>query len=614
MFILRYGRVIERLFDKKHLATAKHQQSKELAFKRVKRGSENIAMSQRYIVDHNNELINSSSSAEAAVVADKDIEPLTQIFSGGNMPNWQTKHRMDVCEAFIRDAIPLETLRKPSGSLRQLLEHSRGSLPLTGVSQYIPMFLQKEIEKTKAAIGSRPISISFDGTTEVGELLTIVVRFVSKNHNICHRCHSFKVLSRSLDGLQLGAFLAEQLNNYWLNRQIHYISRDGASVNTAGIAHMGILLTFGKTADVICLSHTINVAGSRFSDECQIVEKIIQAWSSIVVHSGKVRREFLTRTGVSAKRKSEVRWFSWAEVGLQIKRYLSTIIDICRDVTNGCDALRVKVINIIDDEDDFATLQLELALLFDAMLPLISMCYAVEGDGFTAPFVFEMWKKLCLHLESCNNWRNRHSRAPNVAEKCIELVGDNDVIRQEMLFNHTMRKAHIVFQKLEMDNRGRIESQMRIFRACRLFNYSFIATTPLEALREEAVIYFPVILNLKRNLVDQLVQVDNLRDYKDVAQLYENIHPLDAVTGGPEKADCMWSFWREHILILPAWFQAAEEIALIMPSSACVERIFSLYDAMFGDNQQGALEDLRECSVMTRFNENQRAKFRHEDD
>ena len=54
----------------------------------------------------------------------------------------------------------------------------------------------------------------------------------------------------------------------------------------------------------------------------------------------------------------------------------------------------------------------------------------------------------------------------------------------------------------------------------------------------------------------------------------------------------------------------AEEVALIMTSSAFVERVFSIYDSLFGKEQQSTLEDRREASVLMRVNGNERKKER----
>ena len=78
-----------------------------------------------------------------------------------------------------------------------------------------------------------------------------------------------------------------------------------------------------------------------------------------------------------------------------------------------------------------------------------------------------------------------------------------------------------------------------------------------------------------------------------------------AITAPPSPAE-LWNFWVVNSIQLPAWFEAARIVALVFVSSASVERIFSLYDSLFGSHLELALEDRREASVMLHFNQKQR--------
>ena len=71
-------------------------------------------------------------------------------------------------------------------------------------------------------------------------------------------------------------------------------------------------------------------------------------------------------------------------------------------------------------------------------------------------------------------------------------------------------------------------------------------------------------------------------------------------------ADNLWEFWKTNAILCPTWFKAACEVAIVMTSSASVERMFSLYDSLFNDYQQNALEDYKSGAVMLHFNEKQR--------
>ena len=61
-------------------------------------------------------------------------------------------------------------------------------------------------------------------------------------------------------------------------------------------------------------------------------------------------------------------------------------------------------------------------------------------------------------------------------------------------------------------------------------------------------------------------------------------------------------FWRQHEQSLPAWSQAARQIILIQPSSAALERVFSLLMNSFAERQNSSLQDYIEASIMMQYN------------
>lgn len=60
-------------------------------------------------------------------------------------------------------------------------------------------------------------------------------------------------------------------------------------------------------------------------------------------------------------------------------------------------------------------------------------------------------------------------------------------------------------------------------------------------------------------------------------------------------------FWASHKL-LPAWTEFAHTVFLLQPTSACVERAFSILKYVMGDQQMRSLRDKIEGSLMLRFN------------
>ena len=182
----------------------------------------------------------------------------------------------------------------------------------------------------------------------------------------------------------------------------------------------------------------------------------------------------------------------------------------------------------------------------------------------------------------------------------------NDSNKQRSEYARLTDQLQPVRNKIESDsmNGGRLWSQIQMFRFCRLFDFEFVANQNIEALRLEIETYsgaFPFT-----NAADLLT---TLEDYKNHAS--RHLTALKRNLGLNERelhltTEDMWSFWRKFYLQLPLWYATAAEVAIVLTSSAAVERVFSLYAAFFGDSDRGCLADRREASVKLRHNENKR--------
>ena len=75
-----------------------------------------------------------------------------------------------------------------------------------------------------------------------------------------------------------------------------------------------------------------------------------------------------------------------------------------------------------------------------------------------------------------------------------------------------------------------------------------------------------------------------------------------------ERIEQVRSFWQSQKTLLPAWYAFMCRVAILSPSSAAVECSFSMFNGVFADNQQSALEDHPKLSAMLRFNGAGRAR------
>ena len=73
-----------------------------------------------------------------------------------------------------------------------------------------------------------------------------------------------------------------------------------------------------------------------------------------------------------------------------------------------------------------------------------------------------------------------------------------------------------------------------------------------------------------------------------------------AADTSPSVQPLLW--WKNNSEDLPNWSAAVRKVALVQPSSAAAERVFSLLTCSFGAQQDLTLQDYIECSLMLQYN------------
>ena len=64
----------------------------------------------------------------------------------------------------------------------------------------------------------------------------------------------------------------------------------------------------------------------------------------------------------------------------------------------------------------------------------------------------------------------------------------------------------------------------------------------------------------------------------------------------------LWAFWHDNRLKLPAWYDVAKVAALIQPSSAFMERMFSILRACMDERKKSCYSDRIAASALLKYN------------
>ena len=122
--------------------------------------------------------------------------------------------------------------------------------------------------------------------------------------------------------------------------------------------------------------------------------------------SAQWRRNFARSAGTPPLSKSNVGWNSEFELARQVSQHLGLIEELTRDDEAKGDEIRKNLLNILDrsPNENYLSgaleLNLELAMLIDAVQPLVILCYKIEGDtALKCATAFDKWIEILDHLQ-----------------------------------------------------------------------------------------------------------------------------------------------------------------------------------------------------------------------
>lgn len=596
----------------------------------------------------------------ARVAADADLrtELITHYTeqpgeSGASTHPDEKVFQIRVVESFLRAGIPLQKV----DMLRPLLERTGYSLTAsTHLSSLIPKVEAMEMARLLAELDGQRCSLAFDGTTRLGEALNIVARFCTEGFVLEQRLVRFLTLARHADGAALAGVISSlvlQQLRMPIDSIVGFL-RDSAAVNGSAIGMLGM---FTSAANIMCVSHTLNNVGSRFS--FSVLSTFSSAWVTLM-HSHAARGLWAGEIGHSPRRYSAVRWHALAEMQFEIGTHFSRLDDFLQQCTqHGIAPSSTSQLQTLLQTDRH-TLRLQLAAMLD-MRCLVSATYDLEGDRLEILLVHDRIMSLMdigarlrrgdvdgllpnlhavLRADSTLQvgvmidkvWPgmgvyegrvDRVSRAQSdvhtdgrvatvyrvsyPADGTQEELEDEEIrplVRVRELPEHValVRDCLVpAFDYLEQrfasahaGGQYSCAQQMQMYAAIRVFNPSYAASVQLTGAHVDALA-----------VVTPIARLCSLPALKAELPAYVAAVAGVVIPSAPDIAaftEQVLTWWRVNASRFPAWACAARIVFALSPNSASCERVFSLLESMFGDAQTSALADYLQASLMLAYN------------
>ena len=357
--------------------------------------------------------------------------------------------------------------------------------------------------------------------------------------------------------------------------------KDEASVNQAALQQVRFF--FPQLLDVACFSHTIDNMGKQF--EFHVLDTFAQYWVSLFSHSAAARLAWKARTGTAMRTYSPTRWWSKWEVMNLVLEYFADVEPFVRENDHLAPATRTHLMEIFNSPGDSKDLELKLAAFVDGGNHFVSATYYLEGDG---PLVFSYYGRLATVSNAV-----AVAAYPNV-----EGVARRQAIGNLPVYNQLVAKAN-AFTNLGLQFFQRKFSQefyesVSAFQSARL-----CCPVQVQQLRPTAA----SVEELRRfRFLDNDAIIQGL-----TAELPRYLAVADGADLQTEEEKLQW--WSRNEANLPNWSSVVKKVLLVQPSSASAERVFSIMKNFFTNQQDAALEQTVEASVMLYYNQNQRNKL-----
>lgn len=184
------------------------------------------------------------------------------------------------------------------------------------------------------------------------------------------------------------------------------------------------------------------------------------------------------------------------------------------------------------------------------------------------------------------------------------VVPSGDAVVDAAVRDGLVREAASIasgaYAKMMADESGRLGPTLMLLRACRLFDYKKVSSMTLEAIKQEShhLLALPIASPANGAGIQRIL--DEVPTYSRLAR--------EATTRDQENGaeSNIAEFWNavEVDPNVETWYRISRDVLLITPSSAAVERVFSIHTQAFSDGQQNALHDYQLLSTMLKYNKN----------
>jgi len=302
----------------------------------------------------------------------------------------------------------------------------------------------------------------------------------------------------------------------------------------------------------------------------------------------------------------DIRWFYKQEVSSQLYKNWMQAQEVVNSDIKFCPELRETLQECLSLHG--TEIYLQLALFEDIASILSQLCYTQEGDNFLIHSTYDHWTFSLNILKECSEG-NRP--LPHFEDTLNHLYHGNqaEMITERVNAQIILSSLYETMHDVCMNQSSRLWSTLQILRACRLLDYNYVGPNPILSLYDEDTGQGELLM------LHRIPVYSSPGSIEGFIQELPEYHRLSSLEINKPVASrkAVLDFWKANKLLLPRYASLVIFVGALCPSSATVERLFSML-ALMKESKGSALADYKRSSVMLRYNERTKVGRRQRDD
>jgi hypothetical protein len=240
-------------------------------------------------------------------------------------------------------------------------------------------------------------------------------------------------------------------------------------------------------------------------------------------------------------------------------------------------------LEFLDGGEEEFKLKLELAVAADVGIEIVRATYNVECNGCQVLRAFNEIQRILVYV--------RRPPTPSADALLRERFGplpaddDEEIAKYRNMIQEMLQPLQaFIVKKFSMD--GQLSRCIAVIKVARLCDPGTVSD-----------------LNVDRAQIDELVTLMPLFPNGTAAALEGKLPAYLTQAAGTLSSCDPIDWWRRHAEELLHWYKATRHVLHLCTSSAASERVFSLFNAVFGDQQYHALEDYIQSTMFAMYND-----------